>query len=50
MLQAVGREATGEVTAVCVSRCGNFAFVGTAAGCLDRYNMQSGAHRGSYCR
>jgi len=24
--------------------------VGTAAGRVDRYNMQSGLHRGAYCR
>lgn len=38
------------VTAVAVSRCGNFGLVGTAAGRLDRYNMQSGLHRGAYFR
>lgn len=38
------------VTAVCLSRCGNFGFVGSAAGRVDRYNMQSGLHRGAYCR
>ena len=32
------------------SRCGNFGCVGSEAGRLDRYNMQSGMHRGSYCR
>ena len=32
------------------SRCGNFGFVGSEAGRVDRYNMQSGMHRGSYCR
>jgi hypothetical protein len=37
------------VTAVHVSNCGNFAFVGTATGRIDRYNMQSGIHRGQYC-
>ena len=38
------------VTAVCLSRCGNFGFVGSSSGRLDRYNMQSGIHRGAYCR
>ncbi len=38
------------VTAVAVSCCGNFGLVGTAAGRVDRYNMQSGLHRGSYSR
>lgn len=38
------------VTAVCLSRCGNFGFVASAAGRLDRYNMQSGLHRGCYRR
>lgn len=37
-------------TAVCVTQCGNFAVVGSASGRLDRYNMQSGLHRGQYCR
>ena len=32
------------------SRCGNFGFVGGESGRVDRYNMQSGMHRGSYCR
>lgn len=38
------------VTAVCLSSCGNFALVGSAAGRVDRYNMQSGLHRGAYQR
>lgn len=38
------------VTAVCLSKCGNFGFVGSASGRLDRYNMQSGMHRGCYQR
>lgn len=38
------------VTAVAVSRCGNFGLVGSASGRLDRYNMQSGLHRGVYRR
>ena len=42
--------ALAPVTAVAISSCGNFGLVGTAAGRLDRYNMQSGLHRGSYSR
>lgn len=38
------------VTAVCVSACGNYGFVGNAAGRIDRYNLQSGLFRGSYNR
>ena len=37
-------------TAVALSSCGNFALVGSAAGRVDRYNMQSGLHRGYYAR
>ncbi|GBF88408.1 hypothetical protein Rsub_01120 [Raphidocelis subcapitata] len=37
-------------TAVAVSPCGNFGVVGSAAGRVDRYNMQSGGHRGAYTR
>jgi hypothetical protein len=37
------------VTAVAVSQCGNFGFVATSSGRLDRYNMQSGIHRGQIC-
>ncbi len=36
------------VTCVCLSKCGNFGFVGSQAGRIDRYNMQSGLHRGKY--
>ena len=32
------------------SRCGNFGLVGSESGRVDRYNMQSGQHRGAYCR
>ena len=38
------------VTAVALSPCGNYGLVGTAAGRVDRYNMQSGLHRGTYWR
>jgi len=37
----------GEATACCLSRCGNFALVGSAHGRVDRYNVQSGAWRGA---
>ncbi|KAJ1477035.1 WD40-repeat-containing domain protein, partial [Baffinella frigidus] len=33
---------------VCVTACGNYGVVGYACGRIDRYNMQSGAHRGTY--
>lgn len=36
------------VSTVCLSRCGNFGFVGASNGRIDRYNMQSGLHRGYY--
>ncbi|KAG2482597.1 hypothetical protein HYH03_018481 [Edaphochlamys debaryana] len=38
------------VTCVALSRCGNFGLVGSASGRLDRYNLQSGLHRGAYSR
>ena len=38
------------VTSVALSPCGNFGMVGTAAGRVDRFNMQSGLHRGTYWR
>lgn len=37
-------------TAVAVSCCGNFAIVGSSGGTVDRYNLQSGHHRGAYMR
>lgn len=36
------------VTAVAVSHCGNFGIVATASGRMDKYNMQSGLHRGTF--
>ena len=42
--------ADAPVTAVAISCCGNFGLVGNAAGRVDRYNMQSGLHRGTYHR
>ncbi|GLC36521.1 hypothetical protein PLESTM_000455900 [Pleodorina starrii] len=38
------------VTSVALSHCGNFGFVGSSSGRIDRYNMQSGQHRGAYYR
>ena len=38
------------VTSVAVSCCGNIALVGSAAGRLDRYNLQSGIHGGGFYR
>ena len=46
-----GPPAAHEVTVakcVAVSACGYFGVVGYACGRIDRYNMQSGAHRGTY--
>ncbi|XP_063933250.1 WD repeat-containing protein 36-like [Zophobas morio] len=33
-----------------LSACGNFAFIGLSNGQVDKYNMQSGLHRGMYGR
>lgn len=33
------------VTSVAVTICGTFAVIGSAAGAIDMYNLQSGAHR-----
>ena len=38
------------VTSVAISSCGNFGFVGSAGGHLNRYNLQSGLHRGEFSR
>lgn len=39
-----------EVNATCVylTQCGNFVIVGYSSGHVDKYNIQSGLHRGSY--
>lgn len=47
--ELAGRPAA-PVTAVAVSPCGNYGLVGSAAGRIDRYNMQSGLHRGVFSR
>lgn len=44
------RQRQPAATAVAVSCCGNFGLVGTDAGRVDRYNLQSGLHRGTYWR
>jgi WD40 repeat protein len=41
------RSGARQLSACCLSTCGNYAFVGTESGVLDRFNMQSGAHRGT---
>eukprot|EP00741_Cyanophora_paradoxa_P021294 tig00021348_g20554.t1 len=38
------------VKCVALSTCGNFAYVGSAGGVIDRYNLQSGIHRATYKR
>ncbi|KAK4977325.1 rRNA-processing protein utp21 [Elasticomyces elasticus] len=35
----------GEVKSVAISPCGTFALVGSAAGSIDMFNLQSGMHR-----
>lgn len=47
-LAPVAGATAGEVTAACASPCGNFAFIGTAAGNVDKFNLQSGLHRASF--
>jgi U3 small nucleolar RNA-associated protein 21 len=42
--------AAAAASAVAVAPCGNFAAVGSAAGRVDRYNLQSGLHRGGFYR
>lgn len=34
------------VTAVSVSQCGNFGFIALGSGHVERFNLQSGSHRG----
>ncbi|KAL9619243.1 MAG: hypothetical protein Q9160_006095 [Pyrenula sp. 1 TL-2023] len=34
-----------EATTVAITSCGTFALVGSAGGCLDMFNLQSGIHR-----
>uniref|UniRef100_A0A2S2PSE4 WD repeat-containing protein 36 n=1 Tax=Schizaphis graminum TaxID=13262 RepID=A0A2S2PSE4_SCHGA len=35
-------------TCACLTHCGNFAVIGYSSGHIDKYNIQSGLHRGSY--
>ncbi|XP_026686397.1 WD repeat-containing protein 36 [Diaphorina citri] len=35
-------------TCVYITHCGNFVLIGYSSGHVDRFNIQSGAHRGSY--
>lgn len=35
-------------TCLCLTSCGNFVLVGYSSGHVDRFNIQSGIHRGSY--
>ncbi|XP_011864174.1 PREDICTED: WD repeat-containing protein 36 [Vollenhovia emeryi] len=35
-------------TSLCLTRCGNFVVIGYNTGHVDRFNIQSGIHRGSY--
>jgi U3 small nucleolar RNA-associated protein 21 len=44
------RAAGAAVTAVAVSACGHYALLGTASGDVDRFNLQSGIHRGGFVR
>ncbi|GBG70074.1 hypothetical protein CBR_g5707 [Chara braunii] len=47
ILRAPGTKRSS-ITAVAISACGNFAVVGNAAGCIHRFNLQSGLHRGVF--
>uniref|UniRef100_A0A1A9ZFS9 Uncharacterized protein n=1 Tax=Glossina pallidipes TaxID=7398 RepID=A0A1A9ZFS9_GLOPL len=37
-----------ETTCIVLTHCGNFAIIGYSSGDVEKYNMQSGQHRGSY--
>jgi U3 small nucleolar RNA-associated protein 21 len=43
-----GPERGSPITAVAISSCGNFALIGSQSGWVDKYNLQSGMHRGSF--
>lgn len=47
VLQCPKEDGKCAVTSVCISACGNFAFVGVANGAVHRFNLQSGSHRGA---
>ena len=36
------------ITAVAISACGNYGLLGAQSGHIDKYNIQSGIHRGAY--
>ena len=38
---------SARATCVCLSVCGNFVIVGYDSGHADRFNVQSGIHRGA---
>lgn len=35
-------------TSICLTNCGNFVVIGYSTGNVERFNIQSGIHRGSY--
>jgi len=37
-----------KATCLCLSSCGNFVVIGYSSGHVDRFNIQSGIHRGTY--
>ncbi|OJJ35746.1 hypothetical protein ASPWEDRAFT_40984 [Aspergillus wentii DTO 134E9] len=37
-----------DVKSVAISQCGTFAFIGSAGGSIDMFNLQSGSHRQSF--
>jgi len=39
---------SAKATCLCLSACGNFIIIGYSSGHLDRFNIQSGIHRGEY--
>jgi U3 small nucleolar RNA-associated protein 21 len=46
-LRSTDPRGRAQVTAVCMSACGNYALVGSANGWIDKFNIQSGQHRAS---
>jgi len=39
---------SASATCLCLSSCGNFVVIGYSSGHMDRFNIQSGIHRGTY--
>ncbi|KAJ6640230.1 WD repeat-containing protein 36 [Pseudolycoriella hygida] len=37
-----------EAVCLCITHCGNFVVIGYSSGDVERFNMQSGIHRGTY--